>query len=90
MSTIFNTGAVNADVSVGVTSTLLAAGNTSRNYLLIQNKSTVTIYVSIGGAAVLNTGVQIVAGGYWEPLIPPNAAVYGITAAGTALTCVVS
>lgn len=60
--------ATNAQITVTNASQSFLAANTARKYLLIQNKdSTGKIYVSFGSAATVANGVEIPAGGNYEP-----------------------
>ena len=58
----------NTQKTVTNASAQLLAGNTARQYLLIQNNDpTGIIYVSFGAtAATANTGIRILPGGFWE------------------------
>lgn len=49
--------------------------NAARVYLIIQNKSAGTMYVSIGGVAGNGKGIEIAAGGYYEPYLAPHSTV---------------
>jgi hypothetical protein len=50
-------------VSVGATSTSVLAAKAGRKYALIINDSDSTIYLKIGSAAALNTGIRLNANG---------------------------
>lgn len=50
-------------VNVGTSSTLLAAANPNRTYLLLQNDSANDIYVEFGGTAVVGDGIRLNSGG---------------------------
>lgn len=51
-------------VAVGTATGAVLAANPGRRYLLLQNDGTTDIYVKLGtSAAVLNTGIRLVAGG---------------------------
>lgn len=54
---------INSGVSVGTSSTLVLAANSSRRYLFLVNDSDEAIYVSLGAAAVMNEGILLTAGG---------------------------
>lgn len=57
------------EVTATTTSTQVVAGDTQRNYLLIQNRGTVAIYVNFNGAHEAGEYfVKIIAGGNYEPL----------------------
>lgn len=54
-------------VSVTTASTLVLAANGRRRYAFIQNDSAAAIYIALGEAAVLNSGIRLNAnGGYYE------------------------
>lgn len=61
-------GFANSAATVTNASAQLVAGNTARQYLLLQNKDTAgSIYVNFGaGAATVANGLKIPPGGYWE------------------------
>lgn len=62
-------------VTVGNTSTAVLAQNEKRRHLLLVNDSDEAIYVAIGKAAAMNTGIRISAnGGMWE--MGPDGGVY--------------
>ena len=51
-------------VAVGTASIAVMAANPDRKYALLQNDGTVDIYIKLGtAAAVLNTGVRVLANG---------------------------
>lgn len=54
---------LNSSVSIGIASTLVLAANSSRRYLFLVNDSDENIYVSLGSAAVLNTGILLTSQG---------------------------
>jgi hypothetical protein len=56
-------------VSVGIASTAILAANPDRRYLLLVNDSNANIYVSLGAAAVLYTGIRLNAGGGWYEML---------------------
>lgn len=58
-----NKDANNGKVTVGTTSTTVRAANPARKFLFLCNDGTETIYVSLGSAAVMNTGIRLNAGG---------------------------
>ncbi len=83
------TGLVNqTSVSVTGTSTLILARNELRNYLLIQNVGTDTIIVKFNSAQSGSEGIQIPAGGNYEPGKVPVESVWIESAAGTQATTV--
>ena len=63
-------------------STLFAASNNTRNYLLVQNKGTGIIYVKAGSVHSGTEGVLIPAGGNWEPIQAPLDSIWIKAAAG--------
>lgn len=76
-------------ITAGGTSQQVAAANTARRYLLFQNHSDTDMWIDFGIAAVANQpSVKVVAGGYFEPLVPPTEAVHVICATtGKGFTC---
>lgn len=58
-------------ITAGGTAQQLAASNSSRRYLLIQNQSTGNLYIRFTGTAAADqTSLRIAAGDYWES--PPH------------------
>lgn len=49
--------------TIGNTTTVALAANTTRRYLLLVNDSTEDIYIKLGAAAVMNQGIRINANG---------------------------
>jgi hypothetical protein len=78
------------EVTATTTSTLALSGNTLRNYLIIQNRGTVSIYVALGSA---HSGgqffIEIIAGGNYEPFRVPREALYIKAATGTAAVTII-
>ncbi len=79
---------VNLAATVGTTAVQLLAANQKRTYLLVQNVSGATIFITFDRPATISTGVQIVAAGNYEPLTPPVSSVWAIALAAN-LTAVV-
>lgn len=78
VSTAFGSSLATAAVTVGTSATLLAAANSARQSVLIQNNGTADIYV--GGASVTTAnGIKVEAGGS-VAIDKTSAAVYGIAA----------
>jgi len=82
------TSVTNTAVSVGDTSTTILAANANRKYALIVNDSDTVIYLALGAAASVNSGIRLNANGgayeiNWTNLY--KGAIYGIHAA-TGLT----
>lgn len=50
-------------VSVGNTTTAVLAANAYRTYVLLVNDSDEAIYIKMGAAAAMNTGIRINSGG---------------------------
>jgi hypothetical protein len=79
---------------VAVTSTLIAAANANRRYLLLQNVSAQAVFLRFDeGAAVLNQGFSLAAGASFEWPRDANNALYrgvvnGIVAATTSAVLV--
>jgi len=57
------TSATNTAVSVGDTSTTILAANADRKYALIVNDSDTVIYLALGAAASVNSGIRLNANG---------------------------
>lgn len=76
--------ASNFEVTIGSTSTEIKAANASRKILALVNNSDVNIFISLGSAAVMNSGIRLNANGGNIVLASPvyMGAVYGITASG--------
>lgn len=60
----------------GTTSIQVLQANLSRIYLLIQNNSAGTMYLVFNNSANRFNGVQIPAGGNYEPYIAPYSGIY--------------
>jgi hypothetical protein len=71
------------EVTATTTSTLAVSADKFRNYLLIQNKGSVGVYVKFGSASTGTEGVYIIAGGNYEPFQSPTSAVYVKSASST-------
>ena len=74
-------------ITVAATSTEVRAANTARRYLLLVNDSDEVIYVALGTAAALNSGIRINAsGGSFELArgagVQYLGAIYAICASG--------
>lgn len=72
-------------VTVGNTTTAIAAANASRKYLAIVNDSDEAMYLGIGAAAVMNKGIRLNAnGGTFEINLNNRntSAINGICASG--------
>lgn len=76
--------ATNFEVTIGSVSTEIKAANESRKLLALVNNSDVNIFISLGSAAVMNSGIRLNANGGNIVLASPvyMGAVFGITAAG--------
>jgi hypothetical protein len=73
--------------------TLLLRSAEDRNYMLIQNSNTSAgiLYIGIGYAPALGTGLQIVIGGYYEPYTPSSDDIWlfsPVACAGLMLLCI--
>lgn len=77
-----------ASVAVATSSGALIAANTVRRYLLLFNSGAADVWVSLGGTAVVGSGIYLPAnGGGWE--MPPNSIYTGaVTAIGAAASAV--
>ncbi len=67
-----------ATVNPGRSVQLLAA-NSKRTYLLVQNTSGSTIFLTFDRPATISTGVQVIAAGNYEPLTPTVSSVWAIS-----------
>jgi len=81
----------NTAVSVADTSTTILSANDARKYALIVNDSDTVIYLALGAAAVVNSGIRLNANGgayeiNWTNLY--KGAIYGIHAAAGLLKTV--
>ena len=77
--------------TIGATTTLALAANTSRLYASFVNDSTEDIYLAFGADAVMNTGVLLKAGGGSYEITAVNrftGAVNAICATGSKKLCV--
>ena len=81
-----------SDNTVNLTTTEATATTTSgsvlsaqpkRNYLLIQNKGTVNVYIGIGAATTGTEGIVIPAGGNYEPFKVSGKAIFAQSASGS-------
>lgn len=72
---------VNLAATVGTTAVQILAANARRTYLLIQNTSGATIFVTFDRPASLASGVQVIAAGNYEPLTPPVSSMWAIALA---------
>lgn len=72
-----------ADVTVTTTSASVLGVDLRRNYLLIQNKGSDTIYLKCDSAHSGTEGIEIVADGYFEPFEAPTCALYLKAASGS-------
>lgn len=63
-------------VNATTTSTLALAANPLRKYLMIQNNGTAVVSVTFNAAQTSTEGVQIVAGGNYEPFKASADSVY--------------
>ncbi len=79
---------VNLAATVGLVSTQLLASNQKRSYLLVQNTSGSTIFLTFDRPASLASGIQVIAGGNYEPLTPSVSSVWAISLVAN-LTCVI-
>lgn len=77
------------EVTATTTSAEASVLNMKRQYLLIINKGTATVYAKIGSAHSGTEGVPIPAGGNWEPFVIPVGAVYLKSASGSQSVSVV-
>jgi hypothetical protein len=74
--------ASNFEVTIGSTSTEIKAANESRKMLALVNNSDVNIFISLGSAAVMNSGIRLNANGGNIVLASPvyMGSVFGIAA----------
>lgn len=71
-----------ADVAVGASAKVLAV-DSRRNYLFIQNKGSESIFFKCDSAHSALEGIEIAAGGYYEPFEAPICDVYLKAESGT-------
>lgn len=86
----FVTG-TNTNASVLTSSTVVAAVNTGRQYLVIVNDGSFPVYLGLGATAVANKGVRLNAnGGSYEITLDNlfTGAVNGIAVGGTSIVTV--
>lgn len=76
--TVRQTRAVNLAVTVGLAAIQILASNQKRSYLIIQNTSTSTIFVTFDRPSSFATGIQILPGGNYEPFVVPVNSVWAI------------
>lgn len=87
-------GFSNGQVSVGSSTTEIAAANGDRKYLRIQNISDEAVYLGIGADAVSQKGVYLASGGAGVYEVSPangnftTEAINGICASGSKLVVV--
>jgi hypothetical protein len=76
--------ASNFEVTIGSTSTEIKEANESRKMLALVNNSDVNIFISLGSAAVMNSGIRLNANGGNIVLANPvfMGSVFGISASG--------
>lgn len=80
----------NAGYNVSITGRVVAIYNAKRRYVLIQNKSAVNnIVVGFNTRPSQFNGVEIVAGGAYEPLIATKSTIYAVGIGGSANIVVV-
>jgi len=81
--------AVNPAVAVGITTTIIAAENSARKFLLLVNNSTVDIFLGIGVPALQGFGLCVERSGgfvlFEEPGIIPEAAINAIAESPTSI-----
>lgn len=78
-SSVFN----HSEVSVTTTSAQAIAANQSRKYLLVQNKGSTSVLLKVDSAHSASEGVEIPAGGNYEPAAVPLNAIFLKAASGT-------
>lgn len=81
-------GSAPGGVSATVTSTEIVPENTNRQWLFLTNIGANDVFVAIGQAAVLNTGMVLRSPDgalFLDAMACPGGAINGITAAGTSL-----
>jgi hypothetical protein len=87
-------GLVKTHIAVSVldSSTTVIAANQKRQYILLQNDSDTAIYLGLGQAAVVNTGIRINANGGSYEMSPKyrnlyTGAIYAIAASTGKVLC---
>lgn len=69
--------------ATSTTSALAVAANSSRAYLIIQNRGGVAVYVKFGSAHSGTEGIELAAGVSYEPYKVPIDSIYLKAASGT-------
>ena len=65
------------------TSTQVISRDLDRKYLLIQNQGTDIVIINLASAQSGGNGIQIPAGGFWEPLVCPYDSIFIKALSGT-------
>jgi len=73
-----------AAYTVTTTSTKWLEADSYRNYLLCQNNGAVVVSLKVGSVQSGSEGIQIAAGGYYEPFVAPTGSIFMKTASSTA------
>jgi len=66
MSVVFFTSATNSKVTVAATTTEVLEADDTRVFARITNDSDAVIYLALGEDAVMNQGIRLAVGGYFE------------------------
>lgn len=70
-------------LTANTTSTKILSQDTRRSYLLIQNTGSTSVFVKIQFPQTGVQGIEVPAGGNWEPVTPPLSDIYVRTSSGT-------
>lgn len=69
--------------SCTTTSSVAIAARPYRKYFLIQNRGSTSVYIKPDSAHSGTEGIEIIAGGNWEPIESPQNSFYCKAASGT-------
>lgn len=87
-NTVQRVNVISGDFAITPDGTLLSQYNPKRASLIVQNKSSLTVFINEGAAAHvgdIGVGTKIDAGGFYEPNAVPVNAIYAWTPVGNAL-----
>ncbi len=67
---------VNTGYTIDVESVQVLPANANRTYLLVQNRSSGSVFMSFGNKSNTYDGIEIVSGGNYEPYVYPFSSVH--------------
>lgn len=85
----YSAGFTQTDVTVTATSTKFLEVNSSRTYLVIQNKGSVDVYFKVNSASTSTEGIKLPSGGAYEPIEAPINSIFLKTASSTATVTII-